>query len=194
MKIFSSRNIVLVTFLTFTAMIIFGIFKSSFFYFTKKTPGSFEYIRHGEALLEKSRYQKAIAYFEKAYKSSPENKDIRFYLAYAYSRYAAILAEPEHYDRAIAYLVKAYDVIKEPNTVRNLALMYSRKALYEAKRDDWSAAIEDFTSARLAAHDYDTASKNLSAALFNYAVDEYKSGRERIAIICLKEEYLSHDH
>ena len=72
--------------------------------------GSFEYVRKGEDLFHKGKIKEAIRYFEKAYASSPENKDIITNLIYAYSEYGAGFAETKGYDKAIEYLNKACGV------------------------------------------------------------------------------------
>lgn len=158
----------------------------------KKT-GSFEYVRKGEAQLRKGHYREAIASFEKAYDGSPENDAVKSNLVFAYSRYGAELSSEGKHAEAIELFTRACDVTRTYFTMQNLALAYARKAVSEAEKGDWFKALEDFTNARFAAEDSNIASKNLAISLFNDAVAEYKSGRERIALMCLKEAALSYD-
>lgn len=153
---------------------------------SRRTPGSFEYIRKGEALLDKGKYPEAIKYFEKAHTSSPESDDIRNNLVYAYSRYAVRMADAEKYESGIKYLSKAHDLVRNAYTMQNLALMYAKKALSEAKGSDWSGAREDLDMARFAAADSNIANRSLGISLFNDAVGEFKAGREDSAILLCK--------
>ena len=63
--------------------------------------------------MDKGKFKDAVAFFEKAYRSSPDNKTIAQDLVYAYSRYGSVLAESEDYDRSIEYLKKAYDILPD---------------------------------------------------------------------------------
>ncbi len=162
-------------------------------FFTLKSLGSFEYIRTGEELLNKGKYREAIDRFEKAYEASPENETVKSDLVYAYSRYGTILAESEKYDEAIDYMTKACDITQNAYTMQNLAIIYSKRALLEARKSDWIKAVEDLTNARLAASDSNNANKNLGLFLFNNALDEFKSGNDKAAILFLKEASLAYD-
>lgn len=162
--------------------------------FRERGSGSFEYVRRGEAFLDKGEYKKAIYHFEKAFQSSPENRAIKMGLSWAYTKYAMVLAESESYDSSIAYLTKAYETTPNTNTIQNLALIYSKKALSRADRGDWYGAIESLTSARYIASESANASKNLSISLFNDAVVNYKAGRDHIAILYLNESALANEH
>ena len=161
--------------------------------FTKKNLGSFEYIRTGENLLDKGKYSHAARYFERAYEASPENKDIRYYLVWAYSKYGFVLAEEEKYDEAIEYLTKAYDCLQNAGTMQNLAIIYSKRALVEARKGRWAEAMQNLATARSAASDSDNASKNLGISLFNDGVNEYKSGNDRLAILYVSEASLAYE-
>ena len=160
---------------------------------SKKTPGSYEFVRKGEALLDRGKYKEAVGYFEKAYESSPENEVIKSDLVYSYSKYGMILAESKYYADAIEYLAKAYNLLPDSNTKQNLAIIYAKKALAEACNGDSVKAIEDFTEARSAASGSNNASKNLGISIFNDAVDEYRAGKEEVAILCLKEAMLAYE-
>lgn len=153
--------------------------------------GSFEYVRKGEDLLDKSKFQESIIYFKKAHESSPGNDTITSELIDAYDRHSVYLAESKDYNKAIDCLAKAYDVRITPNTIQNLAIMYSKKAVWEAS-DDLVAAKEDFRSAREIAAVSVTASKNLGISLFNDAAMKFKSGEDGLALIFLKEASLSY--
>ncbi|MBI5144053.1 MAG: tetratricopeptide repeat protein [Candidatus Omnitrophica bacterium] len=166
------------------------IYKTNPGIFTQKTLGSFEYVRRAEDLLDKGEYRKAIYYFEKAFRASPENRAIKKGLSWAYTRYAIALAESESYDSAIDYLTKAYQTTPDMNTAQNLAITYSKKALSQADRGNWYGAIDSFTDAREIASESNNAAKNLAISLFNDAVINYKSGEEKIAILCLNESSL----
>lgn len=155
-----------------------------------KTPGSFEYVRKGEALLDKGKYADAIKYYEKARESSPENDAIKDGLMYAYSRYAMNMAESEKYDLGVEYLAKAFDVVRSTYTRQNLALMYAKKASFEARGSDWAKAQEDLVMARETAGDSAACQRSLGIALFNDALEEFKAARELTAILLLKEAAL----
>jgi len=161
--------------------------------FSKKTPGSYEFVRKGEALLDRGKYKDSVGYFEKAYESSPEEEVIKSDLAYSYSKYGMTLAESKYYSAAIEYFSKAYNLLPNSNTRQNLAIMYAKKALDEARNGDSVKAIEDFREARSVASGSNYASKNLGISIFNDAVDEYKAGKEQIAILCLKEAMLTYE-
>lgn len=157
---------------------------------TKKTPGSFEYIRKGEELFNKGRYKDVIAYFEKAYESSPQNEIIVTDLIFAYSKYSAVLAESRDYVKAIEYLDKARDLRDDENTKQNLAMIYSKQALDMANKANLQGAIDTFANARRAVSGSDRAAGNVSMSILNDAVREYRSGRDKTAILCLKEASL----
>ncbi|MDP2912373.1 MAG: hypothetical protein Q8N91_00005 [Candidatus Omnitrophota bacterium] len=167
------------------------LFKSYPGAFSRKKPGSFEYFRRGEELLDKGKYRDAIMYFARAYHMSPENKTIRSGLAYAYSKYGLVLAELKDFNKAIENFTKACEIDGDSSAIKNLAIMYSKKAVSRALKGDWSGAVEDFTNARMAAFDSDEATRTLGLSLFNDAVLEYKSGRVKAAALCLKESLLA---
>ncbi len=186
------KNLLLAS-LVLISIIFILIIKSNPSLLRPKTPGSFEYVRKGEELLDKARYKDAVSYFEKAYESSPENMTIRSNLIYAYSKYGMSFAATEEWDKAITYLEKAYQTVQNTYTVQNLALFYAKRALSEARKGDLIEAVRDLTNSRIIASDSNAASKNLAISLFNDAVAEYKSGREKTAILFLKEAALTYD-
>lgn len=161
--------------------------------FARGTSGSFEYFRRGEKLLEREKYRDAITYFQKAHDASPENKAIGSGLVYAYSKYGLVLAEKKDYARAVEYLIKAYEISDDISAVQNLAIMYSKKAVFEVEKGDWAGAMEDFTNARMVVFDSDSASKALGLSLFNDAAAAYKSGRTNIAALCARESLLAYE-
>jgi tetratricopeptide (TPR) repeat protein len=178
-------------YLLFAAGIISAILVFFFFNFLPgKTIGSFEYVRKAEDLLEKGKYRQAIAYFEKACESSPDNKIIRSGLVYAYSMYSNALAKENKHDLAIDYLDKAYDLTPNSSTAQNLAAFYFDKALKEAKKGALEDARDSYGKARQYAGISDTVSRNLAAMLYNEGVNEFRSGNEDTAILCLKESSL----
>ena len=182
----SSWNLFL-TLLTIALIISFFLILSNVGIFHQKIPGSFEYVRKGEDLLNKSRFAEAVKYFERAYESSPENEVIKSDLVYAYSVYGKALVDKKKHDEAIDYLSKAFDIMPNTSTTQNLANIYSEKALYKAQRGDIANAEEAYAKARSLASGSDTVSRHLGIMLYNDGVSEYKSGREDIAILCLKE-------
>ena len=155
--------------------------------FSHRSTGSFEYVRRGEELLDKGKYVQAINYFEKANESSPDNETIKSDLVYAYTMYSGALAKENKYNEAILYMSKAYNVSPSSSTTQNLALAYSERALYEAKKGDLPSAMNSYTKARQYASESPTASRNLGVILYNDGIGEFKSGREEIAILCFKE-------
>lgn len=159
---------------------------------TRRTTGSFEYIRKGAALMDKGKHLDAIKYFEKGLESSPENDTIKNNLVYVYSKYADKLTEEEKYDAAIEYLTKAYETIQNPYTMQNLAITYSKRALKHSKAGDWKKAEDDLGKAGEAADDSENAKRNLGISLFNDAVGEFKAGREDSAILLLKAAILAY--
>ncbi|MFA5499713.1 MAG: hypothetical protein WC404_01385 [Candidatus Omnitrophota bacterium] len=178
-------------YLLFAAGIISAILVFFFFNFLPgKTTGSFEYVRKAEDLLDKGKYRQAVAYFEKAYGSSPDNKTIRSGLVYAYSMYSNALTKENKYDLAIDYLDKAYELTPNSSTAQNLAAFYFDKALKEAKKGALEDARGSYGKARRYAGISDTVSRNLAAMLYNEGVNEFRSGNEDTAILCLKESSL----
>lgn len=161
--------------------------------FINKTPGSFEYFRAGERLLDKGRYREAVTYFERAHSSSPENKDISAGLVYAYSRYADSLERALDHDRAIEYLTKACDVERNTITVRNLAVSYLKRALSLGRKGEYLKAVEDLTRGREIASDSHRQEKAVAAWLFAEGVRAHKEGRERLALLCLRESMLARE-
>src|SRR3989338_4843233 len=135
-----------------------------------KTPGSFEYVRTGEELLDRGEYKNAIVYFEKAKESSPENKNIQDYLIVAYLKYSAALVESDDFDAAIKYLTLAYEIRREIATVQNLANALAKKAVRLANGRRWAEAAGNFNASRDIAKDSVRASKNLAIQLFNDGV------------------------
>jgi len=157
---------------------------------TYKIPGSFEYIRKGEDLMDKGKYAEAIRYYEEAYRSSPESDDIKKNLVYAYSRCAIKMAESEKYDQGIEYLSRAYSIIENSYTRQNLSLMYAKKAVAAARKSDWPGAQKDLRSAREIVGDSAVCGRSLGITLFNDAVTEFKALREDSAMLLLKEAAL----
>jgi len=176
--------------ISFIALAALLAYKINPAFFQRKTLGSFEYVRRAESFLDKSNFQKAIDLFEKAHLSSPENESIKDGLAWAYTKYGDALAGSENHGRAIEYFVKAYETLPSPATVQNLAVAFSKKALSQADHGDWFGAIESFSNARQVAEESNSASRNLAVSLFNDAVTGYRSGKEKIATVCLKESLL----
>lgn len=175
-------------FLISAAVLIFLILASIFLnIFPQRLTGSFEYVRKGEELFDKGKYPQAIAYFEKASQSSPDNEKIRSGLVWAYSIYSKKLAKGNKHDEAINYLNKAYSLTPNSSASQNLALAYSEKAIYEARRGDISAANGNYAKARNYALITDSVRKNLAIALYNDGIGEFRSGREDLAILCLKQ-------
>lgn len=184
------KNIILTASL-FAALILILLCKTNPGIFTAKAKGSFEYVRQGEALLDKGRYKDAIAEFEKAFEASGENKDIASYLVWAYSKYAMVLADSNDYNSAIDHLARAYNVKADKDTAQNLAIMHSKKALAELGKGSFPRAIEEYALAREIASDFTGASKSLGISIFNDAVGEYKASREKQALLLLKESALA---
>ena len=166
---------------------------SRFHLLLEKIPGSFEYVRTGEDFAKKGDYKAAVSYFEKANSASPGNRSIKSSLVYAYTKWGEYVADDGRYDEAIEYLKKAYEAIQDTSTIQNLAFMYSKKALDEARRNAWLDATEDYARSRAIAQDSDIARKNLSISLFNDSVSEYKIAEDNIAILCLKESSLAYE-
>ncbi len=154
--------------------------------------GSFEYVRKGEELFHKGKVKEAIRYFEKAYASSPENRDIITNLLYAYSEYSAAFAEAKDYDKAIEYMSKACDVELTSSTVQNLAIMYSKRSIAKAVNDDLRGARKDFEKALEAASSSGRALRNFSVSLYNDAIYKAKEGKNNLAIVLLKESSLAY--
>ncbi len=152
----------------------------------RKTQGSFEYIRKGEALLDKGKHIEAIKYYEMAHASSPENDAIKNGLVYAYSSYAVKTAESEKYDVSIKYLSKAHDIAGSVYTRQNLSLMYAKKAVVEARNSGRAKAQEDLDMACEIAGDSVACGRSLGIALFNDAVGEFKAAREDNAIMLIR--------
>ncbi|MBN2452761.1 MAG: tetratricopeptide repeat protein [Candidatus Omnitrophica bacterium] len=161
---------------------IFAYFKIA----DRVTPGSFEYINKGEKLFDKDKYPEAIKYYEKAREASPESDLIKSHLVNAYSRYAAIAADGGNYDTGVEYLAKAHDLVRNRYTMQNLALMYGKRALYEAQSGRQEKAVKDLEAALETAEDSVNAKRNLSILLYNSAVGEYKVKRHNTAIMLLE--------
>lgn len=155
--------------------------------FSRSTPGSFEFIRRGEALMDKGRYDEGLKQYERALEASPESEDIRRNLVYAYSKYAMKLMEEDKYSAGIGYLTKAHDVLQNAYTRQNLALAYANKSIMEAARSDLAAAKMDIDRAHEVIGDSVSGNRNLSVTLFNGSVDEFKAGRNAGAVLLAKE-------
>ena len=155
-----------------------------------RTRGSFEFVREGERLMDAKRYRDAVAAFEKAHESSPENKTIVGYLVWAYSEYADEFARSDDHDEAIRLLAKAFELQPDRNTGRNLAVACAKKGLALAQQGDLRKAAEYFSSARDVADTTVHSARNLSLFLFFSAVQERNAGRDDNAILCLREALL----
>ncbi len=180
------KNVISIV-IAFIVILLIAIFVINPGIITGRTPGSFEYVRKGEALFDKGKYAEAIKYYEKAYASSPENEAIKDDLIYAFSTYAGKMAENEKYDEAIRYLFRAYELKDGAYTRQNLSLMYAKRALSELHNNDMSGARRDIGLARDTANDSVVCEKSLGITLANYAVDEYKASKYDEAILLLKE-------
>jgi len=163
------------------------------FYTKQANVGSFEYIRKGEDLFNQGRIKESIRYFEKAYASSPDNKDIRSSIVYSYSEYAFKLAGAKDYGAAINYLAKARDIEPNSSAAQNLAIMYSKKAASLIEKSDRAGAKADLERARETASVSEGASRNLSISLYNDAVAYFKKGKDAFAITLLKESLLAYE-
>ncbi|MDP3791277.1 MAG: peptidase MA family metallohydrolase [Candidatus Omnitrophota bacterium] len=181
----SGSKLTILIFLVVIISIILSIFV--FNLFPRKLTGSFEYVRKGEELLDKGRHVQAITYFERAYKSSPGNDAIKSSLVWAYSMYSGVLAKEDKHDEAIMYLEKAYNVTPNSSTMQNLSFAYSEKALHEAGKGALAEAKNNYAKAIQYASESPAVSRNLGVMLYNDGVDEFRSGREDIAILCFKE-------
>lgn len=155
-----------------------------------KETGSFEYVRKGERLLDKEKYAESIRYFEKAYELSPENETIKSDLIYAYSTYSRNLAEKEKYDEALDYMIKAYKAAPNASTKQNLASAYAEKALHEAQKGGLTKAKDTYAKVREYGRDPEAVARNIGIILYNDGVNEYRSGREDTALLCLKQSSL----
>lgn len=190
MKIALSRSLVVAVAASLTLSLL--VLAKNGYIFPRRA-GSFEYVRKGEALLEKGDFAAAVRFFEKAHEESPQNKAIAEDLVYAYAKYGSQFADKGKYGDAVSYMLKARHVIESVYTMQNLALTYARKAIAEALREEWRDALESFENARLAAEDSAHVSKNLGISLHNDAVAQFKAGRERLALILLKQAALIND-
>ena len=186
MKIKSRYKKILLSILIIPAIAILVIFIIDPNLLSPKTQGSFEYIRKGEALLDKGKYVEAIKYYEMAYAASPDSDEIKNGLVYAYSKYAVKLAESERYNMGVKYLSKANDIAGSAYTRQNLSLMYAKKAVFEARSSDRTRAREDLDMAREIAGDSVACGRSLGITLFNDAVVEFKAGKEDNAILLIR--------
>lgn len=152
-----------------------------------KNIGSFEYVRKAEDLLDKGKYKQAVACLEKAYDSSPDNNVIISGLIYAYTMYSNALTKENNYGLAIEYMDKAYNLTPNSSTAQNLAVLYADKALNDAKKGALAEASDSYAQARKYAGASGRASRNLGIMLYNQGVDEFRSGNEDAAILCLRE-------
>lgn len=177
-----------------TALTIFFIIKNNPSILPFSSQGSFEYVRKGEELLEKGKYPEAIRNFERANEESPGNRDIEDYLIWAYAKYASFLESEKKYNDAIIYLTKSYGIRQDAANRQNLSIMHANRALEYARDDNWSACLQDLASARMIAEDSNNASRNLGITLFNKALEEYKAGNERSAMLFLKEASLVYEN
>ena len=185
---------VIISLLAISTAIAVLAYKANPRLFMPRKPGSFEYIREGETALNKGEHTRAIGFFEKALKSSPDDRTIQDHTIWAYTEYGTVLEEREDYDGAISYLEKACVIRQDGAIIKNLAAIHARKALQLAKKGEWSAAIKEFERARAVAGESAYAAKRLAVMLFNDAVEEYKSGRDITAMLCLKESCLTDEN
>lgn len=161
--------------------------------FRLKTPGSFEYIRHGDRLAERGNFREAVHYYEKAYRSSPDSDIIRAELAWMYTQYGRSLLASQKYAEAILYLSKACALIQNPVTVQNVAMGYAYKALFEVRRADLARAVKDFARARSVAEVSGRASEGLALFLYGEALADFRAKRDERAIFILNESLLVGD-
>ena len=191
----SKRAILLILLVVVAAILVFEIKSNPSLYIgNPKKAGSFEYVRMGEKFLDKGLYGKAIDCYEKAHESSGQNPAIISDLIFVYSKYASVLADSGKYEDAIGYMTKAYNIKQDSATMQNLAIMYTRKALILAQKGESQKAAPLILEARrIASASYD-ASRNLGVSLFNDGITEFKEGREKTALLCLKESSLIYHH
>jgi len=173
------------------AIVLIISFKANPSLFNQKNVGSFEYIRIGERLADKGKYSEAIGYFEKAFEASPESDIIRANLVWIYTIYANELSSAGSISRAIYFFNKAYELKQNPATAQNLAVAYVKKAIEDLRRGDWVKGIDFCTKAREITAESCRASENLGIHLYNEAQNEFKAGRDTIAILLLSESFLS---
>jgi tetratricopeptide (TPR) repeat protein len=195
-NVFSYKGILLVVLLVAAAFLFVSEINSNplFLSFNPQNVGSFEYVRAGERFLDKGLYLKAISCYERAYEASSENASIESNVIYAYSKYALVLADSAKYDEAIEYLTKAYNIRQDPSTIQNLAIMYTRKALPFAQKEDFKKAMELFGEARRIAYGSYSAARNLGISLSNDGIVEFRQGRDDAALLCLKESSLVYQY
>lgn len=158
-----------------------------------KSPGSYEYIRMGERLIEKKDIEGAVPFFEKAYASSPDNDSIRANLIWIYTIYAADLSENGKENRSIYFLKKAYDLKKNSATSQNLAIAYAKKGLSDIRKGDRLKAAEAFGVARDVASSSGRTSENLGIFLYNAAVKLMGEGKADGAMLLLNESILANE-
>ena len=155
--------------------------------------GSFEYVRRAEELSDKGKLEAAIKYLNKAYESSPENEVIAAKLRNAYFEFGRSLSESGDIDKAIECMIRAYAVMPGHSSAERMAFAYAEKASEKLRSGDMAGARDNFDSALEAAAPYASSSRNLSIFLFNKAVEDYRSGKDVLSIIFLKEASLACD-
>lgn len=178
----------LVAVLTASASVLYGWYLD----IASTHPGSFEYVRKGEDLLDNGNFKGAIKYFEKAYDSSPNNSIITAKLRNSYLYYASYLQGSGEYDKSINCLKRAYTIMPGPSSAGELSLGYAKKAIKSLDNYDIDKARPDFYYALEAAAPYASSSRNLGAFLFNESIKRYKSGDNESAIYMLKESSLAY--
>ena len=78
------------------------------------------------------------------------------------------------------------------STIQNLAIMYSKRAISKAERDDMPASRKDFENALKTASCSSPALSNLSISLYNDAIANVKEGKDDLGIMLLKESDLAY--
>ncbi|MFA6079343.1 MAG: tetratricopeptide repeat protein [Candidatus Omnitrophota bacterium] len=179
------RALLLLTILI-AAVLIIAYFNDPYV-FSKKTPGTFEYVRKAEDLLDEGKLQKAVSAYEKAFDSSPDNVAVRSDLAAVYLKYAKALIESRNNRRALIYLIKARDILPNARTMNDLAIFYSQQALESARKYRWDEAAGYYQKARTAAMGSKAALKALAISIHNDGVVELKKDHVSLAIMCFKE-------
>ena len=173
-------------------ILIISIVFCVYFLFIKenKQKGAYEYLRQANKYIEKKQYNKAIPYLDKAYKISPDNRDLQKQIIYSYITYVRELHKEGKIDESIVFMIKAYKINPANSSViQNLAIVYIEKAIILADEKNFKLANTYLQNSVELVMVSSALRRNLSNYLYNKAVGEYRKNNIKIALACLKASF-----
>ncbi|MDD4201920.1 MAG: peptidase MA family metallohydrolase [Candidatus Omnitrophica bacterium] len=169
------------------SIVLFGYY---LFIEKDKQIGLFEYVRIANKYMEKGQYIKAIGLLDKAYKFSPDNKELTKEIIYAYISYVRELDKRGELDEAIVVMQKAYRMNPSNSSViQNLAVVYIEKAIMLANNENTELANTYLKKSVELVMVSSPLRRNISNFLYNKAVEQYNKNNITTALACLKASF-----